>query len=141
MIFPSLPQNEQLARTAVTSFIAQQNPEIGELAEIKTAVSEAVTNCIVHAYRGTVGDITLTCKCNDRGRIHIKITDKGCGIADITKAREPLWTSCPEEERAGLGFAVMENFSDKMMVKSAVGKGTVVSLMRQLTLHNESDEA
>jgi stage II sporulation protein AB (anti-sigma F factor) len=133
MIFPAKAENEHLARVAVTAFTAALGTDIQTLAEIKTAVSEAVTNCIVHAYRDTGGDITLIMKARDNDTLHIKIIDKGCGIPDITQARTPLWTSHPEEERAGLGFSVMESFCDKMTVKSAKGKGTVVTLTRRLS--------
>jgi stage II sporulation protein AB (anti-sigma F factor) len=133
IFFPSHPENERLSRIAVSAFLAELNPAVNILAEIKTAVSEAVTNCIVHGYRGTVGTVTLTMKVTETGRVHIKITDKGCGIADVKKAMEPLWTSHPEEERAGLGFAVMESFSDRVTVKSAVGKGTTVTLVKNIS--------
>ncbi|MDR0991544.1 MAG: anti-sigma F factor [Ruminococcus sp.] len=134
MIFLSAPENENLARMTVSAFVSKLNPPVGEIAEIKTAVSEAVTNCIVHAYRARKGLITLAVKALPDGRVYIKITDKGCGIPDIEKAREPLWTSRPEEDRAGLGFAVMESFCDKMTVKSAPEKGTTVTLVKRLTL-------
>jgi stage II sporulation protein AB (anti-sigma F factor) len=134
MIFLSVPENENLARMAVSAFAAKLNPPVSEIAELKTAVSEAVTNCIVHAYRERRGLICLAVKAFPTGKIHIKITDKGCGIGDIEKAREPLWTSRPDEDRAGLGFAVMESFCDKMTVKSAPGKGTTVTLVKKLTI-------
>ncbi|MDR0974400.1 MAG: anti-sigma F factor [Ruminococcus sp.] len=131
LIFPSNPENERLARISVSAFISELNPSIAEIAEIKTAVSEAVTNCIVHAYREKPGFITLTVKAAN-GKIHIRITDRGCGIDDVKRAMEPLWTSRPEEERAGLGFAVMESFTDRMTVKSAPGKGTTVTLIKNI---------
>jgi stage II sporulation protein AB (anti-sigma F factor) len=134
LIFPSNPENERLARVAVSTFLADLNPPVGIIAEIKTAVSEAVTNCIVHAYRGSFGMITLAAKASESGKVHIRITDRGCGIEDVKKAMEPLWTSHPEEERAGLGFAVMESFSDRVTVKSAPGKGTVVTLIKNIPL-------
>jgi stage II sporulation protein AB (anti-sigma F factor) len=132
LIFPSNPENERLARIAISAFLADQGTTVSDIAEIKTAVSEAVTNCIVHAYRETPGIITMSVKADTKGRIHIRITDHGCGINDIKKAMEPLWTSHPEEERAGLGFAVMESFSDRVTVKSAPGKGTTVTLTKNL---------
>ncbi|MDR0947224.1 MAG: anti-sigma F factor [Ruminococcus sp.] len=132
MIFPAKAENEHLARVAVTAFTASLGVDVSLIAEIKTAVSEAVTNCIVHAYRDKGGDITVILKARDNGTLHIKITDRGCGISDIKQARTPLWTSHPEEERAGLGFAVMESFCDKMTVKSAVGKGTTITLTKKL---------
>jgi stage II sporulation protein AB (anti-sigma F factor) len=134
MIFMSIPENENLARIAVSAFAAKLNPPVSEIAELKTAVSEAVTNCIVHAYREKHGLICLAVKAFESGKIHNKITDKGCGISDIDKAREPLWTSRPDEDRAGLGFAVMESFCDKMTIKSSVGKGTTVTLIKKLSI-------
>jgi stage II sporulation protein AB (anti-sigma F factor) len=131
LIFPSNPENERLARITVSAFLADLGVTISAIAEIKTAVSEAVTNCIVHAYRDSGGTITLTAKATST-KVHIRITDRGCGIDDIRKAMEPLWTSHPEEERAGLGFAVMESFSDRVTVKSAPGKGTTVTLIKNI---------
>jgi stage II sporulation protein AB (anti-sigma F factor) len=134
MIFLSVPENENLARVAVSAFASKLGPPVGEIAELKTAVSEAVTNCIVHAYREGNGLITLSVKALPDGRVYIKIADKGCGIADIEQAREPLWTSRPDEDRAGLGFAVMESFCDKMRIKSAPKKGTTVTLVKRLSV-------
>ncbi|MDR0903387.1 MAG: anti-sigma F factor [Ruminococcus sp.] len=131
LIFPSNPENERLARIAVSAFISELGPTIAEIAEIKTAVSEAVTNCIVHAYREKPGMITLTVKATS-SKVHIRITDRGCGIDDVKRAMEPLYTSRPEEERAGLGFAVMESFTDRMTVKSAPKKGTTVTLIKNI---------
>ena len=131
MIFPSLSENERLARVAVGGFISSKNPRIDELNDIKTAVSEAVTNCIVHAYRDTVGLIELTAKLTDDG-VYIKIRDKGCGIEDVKKAMEPLYTTLPDEERSGLGFSVMESFTDNVTVKSKLGSGTTVVLVKKL---------
>jgi stage II sporulation protein AB (anti-sigma F factor) len=132
IIFPSNPANERLARITISAFLSDQDVPINVIAEVKTAVSEAVTNCIVHAYRQSPGEIILSAKMTANGKIHIKVTDRGCGIDDIKKAMEPLWTSHPEEERAGLGFAVMESFSDRVTVKSAPGKGTTVTLTKNL---------
>jgi stage II sporulation protein AB (anti-sigma F factor) len=132
LIFPSNPENERLARVAISTFLTDLNPTVSVIAEIKTAVSEAVTNCIVHAYRGTSGLITVSAKASASGRVHIRITDRGCGIDDVKRAMEPLYTSHPEEERAGLGFAVMESFSDRLTVKSAPGKGTTVTLIKKI---------
>ncbi len=130
--FPSLSENERFARIAVSGFVSALDPTIDELTEIKTAVSEAVTNCIVHAYRDRVGEIRLTVKLFEDSRIYIKIQDRGCGIADIEKAREPLFTTAPDEERAGLGFAIMESFTDRLKVTSRPGKGTAVTMHRTL---------
>ncbi len=125
--------NEAVARSVVTAFIMQMDPSVNELADIKTAVSEAVTNSIVHGYRNkTGGNVELLCRILDRDTFYIRVRDKGCGIPDIQKAMEPLFTTAPEEERAGLGFAVMESFMDSVTVKSAVGKGTSVIMKKRI---------
>lgn len=123
--------NESFTRAAVGAFIAQLDPTIEEISDIKTAVSEAVTNCIVHAYKEEKGNIYITVKIFDNNKVLIKIRDKGCGIPDIEKAKEPLFTT-GGSERAGLGFAVMESFTDKMRVISKVGKGTCISLYKEI---------
>ena len=130
--FLSKSENEAFARTAVSSFVIQLDPLVDELADIRTAVSEAVTNCIVHAYRNTCGIIEMNVKILEGNEIYIKIRDKGCGIEDIKQAMEPLYTSAPNEERAGLGFAVMESFMDKLAVKSRLGAGTTVIMRKKL---------
>ena len=111
-----------------------------ELMDIKTAVSEAVTNAIVHGYRDCIGKVTVTTALYENHRVVIKVQDKGCGIEDIAKAREPLFTTAPEEERAGLGFAVMESLTDKLRVSSRPGKGTTVTLERQIRSKDEAHE-
>ena len=111
--FLSRSSNESFARATVAAFVSQLDPTIDELADIKTAVSEAVTNCIVHAYRDGLGTIYITVKIFENGKIVIQIRDKGCGIEDIPQAMEPLFTTAGEE-RAGLGFAVMQSFMDKL---------------------------
>ena len=136
--FPAESRNESFARTVVSSFSTQLDPSVSEIGEIKTAVSEAVTNCIVHAYRGTQGKIELVVRAMENNILYIKIRDKGCGIEDVKKAMEPLYTSAPEEERAGLGFAVMESFMDKVAVRSSPGKGTSVTMTRKI-LSQETD--
>ena len=123
--------NEGFARAAVAAFAAQLDPTVEELTDIKTAVSEAVTNCIVHAYPDTCGRISLWARVYDDGLIRILVKDNGCGIADIAKARQPLYSSLGEE-RAGLGFAVMESFMDKLGVRSRVGAGTTVTLEKTI---------
>ena len=130
--FPSLSVNEAYARTAVTAFAAQLDLTIEEIADIRTAVSEAVTNAIVHGYRGTVGTIELCVKLLEGNEVYIRITDGGCGIPDVAQAMEPLYTTAAAEERAGLGFAVMESFMDKLSVKSKVGRGTTVVMRKRL---------
>ncbi len=131
--FQSLSVNEGFARVAVASFISSLDPTAAEIADIKTAVSEAVTNCIVHAYRDTIGTITIHTKIYPNRRVVVMIKDKGCGIEDIEKAIEPLFTTLPDEERSGLGFSVMQSFTDKMRVRSKVGKGTSVVLEKILS--------
>lgn len=129
---PSLSVNEGIARAGVALFCAQLNPTALELADIKCAVSEAVTNCIVHGYRRQSGTVYISGRIAENGRVTVKIRDKGCGIADVAQAMQPLFTTAPEEERAGLGFAVMQSFCDKVRVRSAVGKGTTVTLEKQI---------
>lgn len=129
--FTADSRNEGLSRVIVSAFAAQLDPTAAEVGEIKTAVSEAVTNCIVHAYRGIAGGrIEMTVRILENNTLYIKIKDRGCGIPDIKKAMEPMYTSAPEEERAGLGFAVMESFMDKVTVHSTPGKGTTVIMVR-----------
>ena len=132
MSFPSVSENERFSRLAVSGFLSQLNPQVDELSDIKTAVSEGVTNCIVHAYRDTIGMIFMQVKIFEDGRVYIKIRDKGCGIKDVKQAMQPLYTTAPEEERAGLGFAVMESFMDKIKVKSIEGKGTTLIMEKTL---------
>ena len=129
--FPSRSVNEGFARSAVAAFAAQADPTLDELADVKTAVSEAVTNCIVHAYANTIGPITLTAALYEDGTLRVAVADKGCGIPDVSKAMEPLFTT-GGAERAGLGFAVMESFMDSVKVRSAPGKGTRVTLSKRL---------
>jgi len=135
IILPSHSVNEGTARAAVSSFVIQSDPTVEELSDIRTAVSEAVTNAIVHGYRGTQGKIELTIKLLASREIYIKIKDSGCGIPDVEQAMEPLFTTAPEEERSGLGFSVMESFMDKLTVKSRVGKGTTVTMRKRLGDH------
>ena len=131
--------NESFARTAVAAFAAQLDPNIEELSDIKTAVSEAVTNCIVHAYPDTVGSIYIWSGIYENGIIRIRIRDKGLGIEDVKQAMEPLFTTLGGE-RAGLGFAVMESFCDKVKVRSKPGKGTAVTLEKKIYGRELSDE-
>lgn len=133
LTFPSRSANEGFARMAVSAFIAALDPTVDELSDIKTAVSEAVTNCVVHGYKEGIGKIYIHAAIYDGGRIRIKIRDRGCGIPDIKLARTPLYSSLGEE-RAGLGFAVMESFMDKVYVRSKVGVGTTVTLCKTLNL-------
>ena len=134
---PSRSSNEQYARVAVSAFAAQLDPTVDEISDIKTAVSEAVTNCIVHAYKDTIGMIYITVGLFEDGTVKIKIRDTGCGIPDIKQAMEPLFTT-GGGERAGLGFAVMESFTDKLRVISRVGKGTTVTMEKIINTRKES---
>lgn len=130
--FYSRSVNEGFARGALAAFLAQADPTVPELADVKTAVSEAVTNCIVHAYPGGVGLVHMSIALYDGGKIKITITDKGVGIADVEKAMQPMFTTGNPEERAGLGFAVMQSFMDKVKVTSKPGQGTRVVLTKTL---------
>lgn len=125
MVFDSRSVNEGFSRVAVSAFSSQLDMTVEELGDIKTVVSEAVTNCIVHAYRNTIGKIYITCTVFEEGVIRITVRDRGCGIEDVNKAREPLYTSVGGD-RSGLGFSVMESFSDRLRVRSKVGTGTTV---------------
>ena len=130
--FSSLPVNEAFARMAVSAFIMPLDPTVSEITDIKTAVSEAVTNSIIHGYDGLSGDIVLFCSYEGR-EIHIEISDRGRGIADIKTAMTPLYTSRPELERSGLGFTVMETFMDSLKVESHPGEGTKVITSKKLS--------
>lgn len=131
--FRSVPVNEMLARNAVAAFILYLDPEVEELAEIKTAVSEAVTNCIVHGYEeNPKGIITLECKISYDRKLYIKVADKGRGIENIEQARRPLFTTGDFEGRSGMGFTVMESFMDSIDVVSQPGEGTEVVMTKSL---------
>ena len=138
--FPSCSSNEAFARAAVASFAAQLDPTLEEICDLKTAVSEAVTNCIIHGYKDTIGMVYIVVKLFENREILVKIRDKGCGIENVQKAMEPLFTT-GGEERAGLGFAVMQSFTDRLTVTSKVGKGTTVTMRkyfsRRLTVNEQ----
>lgn len=138
MVIPSRSANEAFARISVASFVAQLDPTVEELADIKTAVSEAVTNSIVHGYKDGIGNIYINARIYDDNRIQIKIRDTGCGIPDIAQAMEPLF-STGGGERGGLGFTVMEAFTDKLRVRSTVGKGTTVTMDKRIACRGEND--
>lgn len=133
MSFPSKSTNEAFARTAVSTFVLLLDPTIDELSDIKTAVSEAVTNCIVHGYPDIIGTVYISAEIKSDHSVTIKVRDKGVGIPDIEKAMEPLYTT-GGEERAGLGFAVMQSFMDDIKVKSAVDKGTIVTMRKKISI-------
>jgi len=129
--FLSRSANEGFARAAVAAFAAQLDPTLDELGDIKTAVSEAVTNAIVHAYPDTLGKISLRASVFDGNVLEIVVRDKGRGIADVARARQPLYTT-GGEERSGMGFTIMESFMDTLTVRSEIGRGTVVAMKRRI---------
>jgi len=129
--FVSKSENESFARVVVAAFASQLDPTLDELADIKTAVSEAVTNAIIHGYENTVGIIRISSKLYE-DKVVITIQDWGKGIEDIEKARQPLWTSKPELERSGMGFTIMEDFMDELKVDSTPGEGTVVTMVKNI---------
>lgn len=131
----SLSENESFARSCVASFCLPLNPSIETITDIKTAVSEAVTNCVVHAYPSKPGIIDIEVKLNDQ-EIYISIKDSGVGILDVNKAKEPFFTSKPNNERSGMGFTVMESFMDSVIVNSKVNQGTEVILIKKLEEEN-----
>ena len=129
--FDSRSENEGLARVVVAAFMAPMDPTMEELSDVKTAVSEAVTNAIIHGYEGGQGKVTLRGKiCHNR--IELQVEDQGVGIPDVEKAMEPLFTTAPEQERSGMGFSFMEAFMDELKVESEVGKGTKVSMKKKI---------
>ena len=124
-------ENEGFIRVAVAAFMTQMDPTLEEVADVKTAVSEAVTNCIIHGYENKPGKIMIKCTLKDR-EVYIEIRDKGKGIADIKKAMEPLYTTKPDLDRSGMGFAFMEAFMNDLQVESVLGKGTCVKMKKNL---------
>lgn len=133
LMFLSKEENETFCRVSVAAFLSQLDPVVSELVDVKTAVSEAVTNCVVHGYGENYGVITVNMRVFFDKTVEISIEDKGRGILDIEKAREPLFTTKKDEERAGMGFTVMETFMDSVEVFSEIGKGTTVILKKQLS--------
>ena len=129
--FDSRSCNEGFARVAVAAFLTQLNPTLEEVADVKTALSEAVTNCIVHAYEGKVEKVLIECQV-EGNQMELTVKDYGCGIEDVKKAMEPLFTTKPQEERAGMGFAFMEAFMDDVAVESEPGKGTTVRMKKKI---------
>lgn len=129
IVFPSRSENESLARVAVASFVAQLDPTMELLTELKTAVSEAVTNAIIHGYENSYGEIRIECSLYEN-TVDIVIEDDGIGIVDIEEARQPMYTSRPELERSGMGLTIMESFVDEMSVESIPGQGTRVLLRK-----------
>ena len=129
IIFDSSPTNEALARVAVASFCTQLNPTLEEVSDLKTAVSEAVTNCIIHGYEGEVHKIQVDCRLSGQ-ELTVDVIDHGVGIADIQKAMEPMFTTKPDKDRSGMGFTFMEAFMDEVLVESEVGRGTTVHMKK-----------
>ncbi len=133
--FLSLPENQAFARDAVAAFCLPLNPTLSQLSDVKTAVSEAVTNAVIHAYPDWPEEnprkVELRCTVN-ADVLHIEIEDQGIGIADVEKAMEPLFSTCPDKDRSGMGFAFMEAFMDDLEVESTVGKGTIVRMEKKL---------
>ena len=127
--FSSLSENEAFARLAVASFCANKIKDIETISDIKTAVSEAVTNAVVHAYEKMIGEIVVNCNL-EGNRVTIEVIDEGVGIMDVEQAKAPFYTSKPEMERSGMGFTVMEGFMDKMTIESQYGKGTKITLVK-----------
>ena len=135
--FDALAENEAFSRMVISAFLVPLTPTIEEMADVKTAVSEAVTNAIVHGYRDTLGTITMTVRLYAPAAAEIIIRDQGCGIADIKQAREPMFTT-GGAERSGMGFTIMESFMDGMTVRSRPGRGTVVTLQKRLQPRQEA---
>ncbi|EET58577.1 anti-sigma F factor [Marvinbryantia formatexigens DSM 14469] len=129
--FDSRSCNESFARVAVAAFMTQLNPTLEEVADVKTALSEAVTNAIVHGYENEIKKVTVSCSISGQV-LTLTVSDKGVGIADIARAMEPLFTTKPDTERCGMGFAFMEAFMDDVQVKSAVGQGTAVTMKKRI---------
>lgn len=124
---PALSENEAFARQVICAFAARLDPTIEELSDLRVIVSEAVTNCVVHAYKGSEGNIQITVRMGNKGELKVKIRDHGCGMADIERCMQPLYTTDPDGERGGMGLPIMQSLSKKFSVRSTPGKGTVVS--------------
>jgi len=127
----SISENENFARVTVAAFVSRLNPTLEEIADIKTAVSEAVTNAIVHGYDGKEGIVYITCEIEEN-EVHITIEDKGIGIENVDKAREPLYTTKPDDERSGMGFVFMEVFMDSLTVESTISEGTIIRMSKKI---------
>lgn len=132
----SRSNNEAFARTVAGAYLMPFDPTLEEMNDVKTAVSEAITNAIVHAYPDRIGEITMELYVKAEDMLYIRITDRGCGIDDIKQAMEPLFTTCSDAERSGLGFTMMQSFCDKVKVRSRPGYGTSVTLMRRISKRN-----
>lgn len=135
--FPAIPENESFARMVISGFIIPLNPTIEQLADVKTAVSEAVTNAIIHGYGTGKGTVRMHATYSDDGLVVIDVIDRGRGIADVAHARQPFYTTSDGDERSGMGFTVMESFMDSVEVRSEVGAGTTVRLVKQIDARAE----
>ncbi len=133
IMFLSIPENESFARVAVSAFAVQLNPTLDILADIKTAVSEAVTNAIVHGYKDKMGIVEVEAMLRKDGVLCLSVADEGCGIGDVEEAMQPFFTTQPEKERSGMGFSVMQTFMDSVKVHSVPGEGTKVFMEKKLT--------
>ena len=132
LIIPARSVNEGFARAAVAAFASQLDPTLSDITEIKTAVSEAVTNCIVHAYKDAMGEISIRARIIDSDTLEVCVSDKGSGIDDVKKAMTPLFTTCETGERSGMGFTIMESFMDSVRVSSRPGRGTRVTMRKRI---------
>ena len=132
VIFSAISENESFARNVISCFVLRLNPSLSQLSDIKTSVSEAVTNAIVHAYKQNEGEITMEAEIIDN-QVHINIFDNGVGIENLDKALEPFYTTKPDEERSGMGFTIMQSFMDKVKVESRKGAGTKVYMIKNLS--------
>lgn len=137
LLFSAVPENESLARTAVSAFMLPYNPTLEILSDVKTAVSEAVTNSIIHGYPGQQGEIRLEANCDEEGLLTLEIADQGVGIRDIPQAMEPFYSSDPYSERSGMGFTVMQSFMDALAVTSSPDHGTTVRMQKRIILPQE----
>ncbi len=136
--FAALPENEAFARLVISGFMLPMDPTMEEMADVKTAVSEAVTNAIVHGYGGGTGLVRLSASYDGEGEMQIRIIDHGKGIDDVARARQPFFTTSPGEDRSGMGFTVMESFMDGIDVDSAPGKGTTVCMTKRIHLRDDA---
>lgn len=134
----AVSSNELFVRNAVALFALALEPSVSEISDVKTAVSEAVTNCIVHAYGGRGGTVEIECSTEDK-KLHIKISDKGKGIADVERATQPFYTTLPDEEHSGMGFTIMQTFMSDFKVESVLGKGTTVSMCKEIGTGRRDD--
>ena len=137
--FEALPENEGFARVTVAAFLTPLNPTLEEIEDVKTAVSEAVTNAVIHGYKEQGGTIEISCVL-EKDLLKMEITDQGCGIENVEQAMEPMFTTRPDLERSGMGFAFMEAFMDELLVESEVGKGTTVRMRKKIGISRESFE-